>query len=75
LELGTGSSGIYLAALFQRMGIDGEITSRLIKLQGEPAGAVVARGEAEIGFGQMSELLPVPGIDIVGPLPPEVQVL
>jgi len=39
----------------------------------EPVAAVVARGEAEIGFQQISELLPVPGIDIVGQLPPEVQ--
>jgi molybdate transport system substrate-binding protein len=36
-------------------------------------GSVVARGEAEIGFQQISELLPIPGIDYVGPLPAEVQ--
>jgi molybdate transport system substrate-binding protein len=69
----TGPSGIYLASLFQRMGIAGQIKSRVRQVQGEPAGAVVARGEAEIGFQQMSELLPVAGIDIVGPLPAEVQ--
>jgi molybdate transport system substrate-binding protein len=40
---------------------------------GERVGAIVARGEAEIGFQQISELLPVPGIDHVTPLPPEVQ--
>jgi molybdate transport system substrate-binding protein len=40
---------------------------------GERVGALVARGEAEIGFQQVSELLPVSGIDYVGPLPPEVQ--
>jgi molybdate transport system substrate-binding protein len=39
----------------------------------EPVGAVVARGEAEIGFQQISELKPTAGIDLVGPLPPEVQ--
>ncbi len=39
----------------------------------EPVGAVVARGEAEIGFQQISELRPIKGIDLVGPLPPEVQ--
>jgi molybdate transport system substrate-binding protein len=39
----------------------------------EPVGAVVARGEAEIGFQQFSELKPISGIDLVGPLPPEVQ--
>jgi molybdate transport system substrate-binding protein len=39
----------------------------------EPVAGVVARGEAEIGFQQISEMLPVPGIDIVGPLPPDLQ--
>lgn len=69
----TGPSGSYLAGLFQRMGIADEIKSKVRQVQGEPAGGVVARGEAEIGFQQMSELLPVPGIDIVGPLPPDIQ--
>ena len=69
----TGPSGIYLVGLFERMGIADEIKSRVKVVQGEPAGAVVARGEAEIGFQQVSELLPVPGIDLIGPLPPDVQ--
>lgn len=69
----TGPSGIYLAKLFERMGIADQIRSKVKQVQGEPAGAVVARGEAEIGFQQVSELLPVPGIDLVGPLPPDVQ--
>jgi molybdate transport system substrate-binding protein len=43
------------------------------RIERERVGAVVARGEAEIGFQQISELLPVVGIDFVGPLPPEVQ--
>jgi len=43
------------------------------QVQGEPAGGVVARGEAEIAFQQVSELLPVPGIDFVGPLPADIQ--
>jgi molybdate transport system substrate-binding protein len=69
----TGPSGIYLAGLFEKMGIAGEIKSKQVVVKGEPAGAVVARGEAEIGFQQMSELLPVAGIDIVGPLSADVQ--
>jgi molybdate transport system substrate-binding protein len=69
----TGPSGIYLSGLFQRMGIAAEIKSKVRQVQGEPAGAVVARGEAELGFQQMSELLPVAGIDLIGPLPPDVQ--
>jgi molybdate transport system substrate-binding protein len=68
-----GPSGIYLAGLFERMGIAGEIKSKVKIVQGVPAGASVATGESEIGFQQMSELLPVPGIDIVGPLPPDIQ--
>jgi molybdate transport system substrate-binding protein len=69
----TGPSGIYLAALFERMGIASQVKAKLKQVQGEPAGGVVARGDAEIGFQQMSELLPVAGIDIVGPLPRDIQ--
>lgn len=68
-------SGEYLTTeLYQRLGIADQVMSksRLIG-GGERVGAVIARGEAEIGFQQMSELLPVPGIDHVTPLPPEVQ--
>jgi molybdate transport system substrate-binding protein len=68
-------SGQYITTeLYQRLGIAGQVTgkSRLIG-KGERVGAVVARGEAEIGFQQMSELLPVPGIAHITPLPPEVQ--
>src|SRR5258706_5583977 len=68
-------SGQYLTTeLYQRLGIADQVIvkSRLIG-GGERVGAVVARGEAEIGFQQMSELLPVPGIAHITPLPPEVQ--
>jgi len=68
-------SGQYLTTeLYQRLGIADEALSksRLIG-GGERVGAVVARGEAEIGFQQISELLPVPGITHITPLPPEVQ--
>jgi molybdate transport system substrate-binding protein len=67
-------SGVYLSTeLFQRLGIADEMRSKSKRIEGERVGAVVARGDAEIGFQQISELLPVPGIDYVGPLPPEVQ--
>jgi molybdate transport system substrate-binding protein len=67
-------SGVYLSTeLFQRLGIADKILTKAHRIDGERVGAVVARGEAEIGFQQVSELLPVPGIDYVGPLPPEVQ--
>jgi molybdate transport system substrate-binding protein len=70
-------SGRYLTTeLYQRLGIADQVTgkSRLIG-GGERVGAVVARGEAEIGFQQISELLPVPGIAHITPLPPEVQII
>ncbi len=69
----TGPSGIYLIKLFERMGIAEQIKSRVKQVQGVPAGTVAARGEAELAFQQVSELLPVPGIELVGPLPPDVQ--
>ena len=67
-------SGRYISTeLFQRLGITDQAVSKSRRIEGERVGAVVARGEAEIGFQQISELLPVPGIEYVGPLPPEVQ--
>jgi molybdate transport system substrate-binding protein len=67
-------SGVYLSTeLFQRLGIADQMKGKTQRIERERVGAVVARGEAEIGFQQISELLPVPGIDYVGPLPPEVQ--
>jgi molybdate transport system substrate-binding protein len=68
------ASGVYVGTeLFQRLGIADEMKAKSRMIPGEPVGAVVARGEAEIGFQQISELLPVPGIDLIGPLPPEIQ--
>lgn len=65
------ASGVYLSMeLFPRLGVD---HAKMKQIEGEPVGAVVARGEAEIGFQQMSELRPVKGIDIVGPLPEGAQ--
>jgi molybdate transport system substrate-binding protein len=69
----TGPSGVYLIELFKRMGIADAIAHKVTQIKGEPVGTAVARGEAEIGFQQMSELLPVAGIDIIGPLPAEIQ--
>ena len=68
-------SGDYLTTeLYQRLGIADQVLSKSRRAEGgERVGAVVARGDAEIGFQQMSELLPVPGIDHITPLPAEVQ--
>jgi len=68
------ASGVYLShELFQRLGIADQVAGKCRKIAGEPVGAVVARGDAELGFQQISELLPVSGIDYVGPLPPGAQ--
>lgn len=70
----SGPSGFYLADLFKRWGISGEIQSKVIQTpSGVQVGEVVARGEAELGFQQVSELMHVKGIDYLGPLPPEIQ--
>ena len=67
-------SGRYLTTeLFQRLGIADRVLGKSRRIEGERVGAVVARGDAELGFQQTSELLPVPGIDYVGPLPAAVQ--
>lgn len=67
-------SGRYLSnELFPRLGIAGQMQPKSVLVERERVGAVVARGEAEIGFQQISELLPIAGVDYVGPLPAEVQ--
>lgn len=70
----TGPSGKYLVSLFERWGIAQQIASRIVQApSGVPVAALVARGDVALGFQQMSELLGQPGIDVLGPLPPEIQ--
>jgi molybdate transport system substrate-binding protein len=70
----SGPSGAYLARMFERMGIADELKPKLKQAPpGVPVGGLIMRGEVELGFQQLSELLPVAGIDVIGPLPPEVQ--
>ena len=72
----TGLSGIYFPTVLSRLGIADQMTSKIvIPDPSTPVGEVVAKGDAEIGIQQISELLPVPGIDIVGPLPPDLQMM
>src|SRR5262249_29952937 len=67
-------SGVYLTTeLFPRLGISDRIKGKVTKIEATPVGQAVASGTAEIGFQQLSELLPVKGIDVVGPLPPGAQ--
>jgi molybdate transport system substrate-binding protein len=71
----TGPSGVALAKLFERWGIANTIQSRIVQAPpGIPVGALVARGEVALGFQQLSELIHVEGIRIVGPLPDAIQI-
>ena len=68
------ASGVYVSTeMFQKLGIAEEMKDKARKIPATPVGEIVARGDAEIGFQQISELRPVAGIDIVGPLPDELQ--
>jgi molybdate transport system substrate-binding protein len=68
------ASGVYVSTeLFSRLGVAEEMKGKARMIPATPVGEIVARGEAEIGFQQISELMPVKGIDIVGQLPAEVQ--
>jgi len=68
------ASGVYVSTeMFGKLGIADEMKDKARKIPATPVGEIVARGDAEIGFQQMSELKPVEGIDIVGPLPDELQ--
>ena len=64
------ASGVYVSTeMFDKLGIKDAMKDKARKIPATPVGEIVARGDAEIGFQQISELRPVEGIDIVGPLP------
>jgi molybdate transport system substrate-binding protein len=68
------ASGVYVSTeMFKKLGIEEEMKTKATKIPATPVGEIVAKGEAEIGFQQISELKPVAGIDIVGPVPDELQ--
>jgi molybdate transport system substrate-binding protein len=68
------ASGVYISSeMFKKMGIADQVAGKARMIPAEPVGAVVARGAAEIGFQQISELKPIKGIDLVGPLPDGLQ--
>jgi molybdate transport system substrate-binding protein len=70
----SGPSGVYLAGLFRRLGIADQLKPKLKQASsGVFVGSLIASGEVEIGFQQVSELAHYPGIDFVGPLPADIQ--
>lgn len=69
----TGPSGDHLLQLAAKWGLAAD-SERLLKAPpGVPVGSLVAQGEADLGFQQLSELIHVQGIEVLGPLPPEIQ--
>ena len=72
------SSGTYLSTVgFKKLGVAEEVAKKSRKVRGPPSGepvaAVIARGEAELGFQQVAELIHTPGVDFVGTVPAEIQ--
>ena len=74
LGVSTGPSGVQVAKLFEHWGIAAQIQNRTVTAPaGVPVGNLVAKGEVALGFQQLSELVNQPGIEVLGPLPPEIQ--
>lgn len=66
-----GASGVYFAQVIKRLGIADQLKGKLIPVGGAQSAAMVAKGEAELGVGQASEIVPVKGAELVGPFPGE----
>jgi molybdate transport system substrate-binding protein len=68
-----GSSGIYVGKLLERLGIADQVNAKALLVQGGAVADHIADGEAEVGVHQISEILAVPGVTLVGPLPADIQ--
>lgn len=72
----TGPSGVQLLRLFERWGIAKQLAGRVVQAPpGVPVGSLVTAGEVELGFQQLSELIGLPGLSVVGPLPPAIEIV
>ena len=76
ISFSTGPSGVHLAQVFERWGIAETIKGRTVQAPpGVPVGSLVASGEVELGFQQLSELMFLQGLDVLGPLPGAMQII
>ncbi|MEK9776689.1 MAG: substrate-binding domain-containing protein, partial [Quisquiliibacterium sp.] len=72
----TGPSGSALIALLERWGVMAQLKDRLVLARpGHPVGKLLADGQVQIGFQQLSELMSLPGIDVIGPMPPGLEII
>jgi molybdate transport system substrate-binding protein len=68
------ASGVYIVnVLYPKLGVAEAVKAKSRMIPADPVGEVVARGDAELGFQQVSELKPIKGIDVIGPIPMELQ--
>ena len=76
LSYSTGPSGTYLQQLFERWGIESTVKEKIIvPPPGVPVGSLVAGGQCELGFQQLSELISLEGVEVLGELPPSIQMM
>ncbi len=76
VSFSTGPSGVHLQSLFERWGITHAVKPRIVQAPpGVPVGSLIAAGTVELGFQQLSELMGLQGVDVIGPLPTGTQII